>query len=281
MSTGDARRLHAVIEPIAATIFFSPASAAAYASLGLDRAPGYFCSRAAAMGRVAPGVVAAAFYSFHPSFVAANLRWDVAEPEAVLAARTRAARETMSPLVDVDVDLREAVDALRDAVASCRFDGRPLAAAHAGLPWPEDSATALWHAATVLREFRGDGHVAVLLSHGIDAAQALVLDAAYSGKPEKYYAFRNFPLADMEAAAELLRGRAFIAADGSLTEGGAKFREMIEIDTDRLAAPAFEALGAARREQAMRALAPVVERAIETRAISHFLERLYRSQFPG
>jgi hypothetical protein len=279
MSTTDARRFHAVIEPVAATIFFAPVAHEEYAKLGLDPVAGYFCSRSAPMGRVDAGVVAATFYSFNPAMVRASLRWDVAEPDAVLAARFRAARETMTPLV-ADLDgIGDALDALRDAIDACRFDGRALAAAHAALPWPDDQPTALWHAATVLREYRGDGHIATLLTHGIDAVQALVLDAAFSGKPEKYYEFRQFDEGETKLAIEALQARAFLDADGTITEGGSKFREMIEVDTDRLASPAFAALTPERRAATIAVLAQIVEKAIETRAVPRFVERLYRKSF--
>ncbi len=42
---------------------------------------------------------------------------------------------------------------------------------------------ALWHAATVLREHRGDGHVAALVAAGLDGRQALVTMAATGAVP--------------------------------------------------------------------------------------------------
>jgi hypothetical protein len=56
--------------------------------------------------------------------------------------------------------------------------GRVLAAANAALPAPDDALARLWQAATVLREHRGDGHFAALVTAGIDGCEALVLRCA-------------------------------------------------------------------------------------------------------
>lgn len=277
--TATARRFHALLEPVAATVFFVPEATDEYARLGLNAVQGYFCSRAAPMGRVSPAVVVAAFYSFHPTVVSANLRWDIAGPDAVVAARTRAAGEAMRRLLTDEngslPDVGRALDVLRGAVGACGFAGRPLAAAHAALRWPEDAATALWHASAVLREHRGDGHIAVLVSHGVTPAEALVLDAAYAKrKPPAYFAFHGVPDAETSVARARLQDRGYLDAGGSLTDGGAKFREMIEMETDRLAAPAYTALSEDDREGAIRLLDPLVRRICERRGVPRFVAAL-------
>lgn len=285
MSTSTARRLHALVEPIAATIFFSPEAEQAYGALGLDPTQGYVCSRSAPMGRVTADVVVAVFYSFDPAMIRAALRWDLVDPASILAARMDAAAATMRRLLMDDdgtlPDLSRIVDAMHDVVRACRPEGRPLAAAHASLPWPDDEPTALWHAATTLREYRGDGHVAVLQSHGIDAAEALVLDEAWSGRPPAYYAYRQTEDAALSRARVALRERGFIDGDGALTDGGAKFREMIEIDTDRLAWAPFSTVDQQRLDDAIQDLMPLVARIGERRGFPRFLVRLFRASFPG
>jgi hypothetical protein len=279
-----ARRFHALLEPIAASIYFSPEASSDFRALGLDETQAYVCSRSAAMGRVAADVVVAAFYSFDADMIRTSLRWDISEPARVLETRMRAARDVMRRLLAREdgsmPELYDVVTALRLAVDACRPEGRPLAAAHAALPWPDDSPTALWHAATVLREFRGDGHIAVLQSHGIDAPQALALDAAWSGRPAAYYEYRRLTAPERERALAVLRGRGFLDADGALTDGGAKFREMLEVDTDRLASPPFAALSEERCERTIEALVPLVAQIGERRGIPRFLVRLFRAGFP-
>jgi hypothetical protein len=238
------------------------------------------------MGSVQPEVTQATFYVFSPALIAAYLprAWDLVPPEQVVEARyagvEAALRRGLEGLADTK-EVAEAAELAWSVLPDLPHAGRTLAAAHARLPRHPEPLLALWQALTVLREYRGDGHVATLLTHGIDAVQALVLDAAYSGKPQKYYEFRSFDADETKLAVEALRARAFIAADGTITEGGAKFREMIEIDTDRLASPAFDALTPERKDATVATLARVVERAIELRAVPRFVERLYRKQFPG
>jgi hypothetical protein len=245
-----------------------------YAALGLDPLQGYFCARAAAMGRVSADVVASAFFSFSPELVRYGTRWDIASPEAVLSARLRAAGACLARLLNGRVPAR-AVDLLRTAAASCRPEGRPLFAANAGLPWPQDEPGALWHASTLLREYRGDGHIAVLVSHGLDPLEALALDSAYSGKPGASFAWRQWPESETAAAMNRLRDRGFLDAEGALTGGGAKFREMIENETDRLAVPPFAAVGAAACEEALGALVPLAAKIIEGRAVPRFIGTLF------
>jgi hypothetical protein len=57
-------------------------------------------------------------------------------------------------------------------------DGRPLHAGHAELPWPDSPLAALWHAITLLREYRGDGHIIALVANGPRGLEALITCAA-------------------------------------------------------------------------------------------------------
>jgi hypothetical protein len=203
------------------------------------------------------------------------VRWDVAGPERVLEARTHAARDAMRRIMPEDAGAARASALLRRIVDACRPEGRPLAAAHASLPWPDDDATALWHAATVLREHRGDGHNAVLVAHGVSPAEALVLDGAYNTlKTEKYFAFRRFREDELQSARDALRARAFLSEDGTITDGGGKFREMIEMETDRLATPPYSALTEAEREELGELLTPIAESMAEQRGVPRFVGAL-------
>ena len=162
------RRLGAVIEPIVAALYFAPEATEAYQAIGLDWASGYFRGRAAPLGRVPPDVVAAVFYNFNPALIAA-FDWNEPSPESVLATRSGAVRAMLTRIWEgADVsDIVRTTRLLAEAATACRPEGRPLYAANARLPMPDDALEALWHIANVLREFRGDSHVAVLLSHGV------------------------------------------------------------------------------------------------------------------
>jgi hypothetical protein len=241
-------------EALHGLIYFAPEAHQRYAALGIDPKSGYFASRAAAMGAVGPGPVAGAFFNFNPDLVARALpaAWERATPAAMLAARLEAAGAALSRALGGAVDtpeIREAADLARRAAESVadRPEGRPLFAAHVALPWPEPPHLILWQAQTVLREFRGDGHVAALTLAGLTGLEAIVLHAA-SGEVPRRFLQRSRGWSDEQwaEAAERLRGRGLIG-DGDepgLTDLGREQRAWIEAATDRLAAPAYVVLGA-------------------------------------
>ncbi len=272
------RRFLATIEPITSMIFFSPEAFAGYEALGLDGWSGYFCSRAAAMGPVSPEVVVATFYNFSPTIVRPNVRWDIASPEQVLEARRAGAKATLERVLgdgERPPRLDRAVDLLRQACEACPPEGRPLAAAHARLPWPDDELLALWHGCTVLREFRGDGHVAVLVGHGVGPVEAILLHTAYiGGKLEFLKATRQWDDEAIAAGTARLVDRGFMTPERTLTDGGAKYRLMLEHDTDRLATAPFVALGDERCEELLGLLNPVAMRLLEARAAPRALGRM-------
>ncbi|MEU4625642.1 hypothetical protein AB0G04_37425 [Actinoplanes sp. NPDC023801] len=247
------RQAWRVAEPLHGLIYFAPEAHERYADLGLDPRSGYFASRSAAMGPVGAGPVVAAFYNFNPALVTRALpaAWDRTAPAAVLAARTEAAGAALSralgDLVDT-AEMREAADLARRAAESAAAypEGRPLFAAHVALPWPDDRPhVVLWHAQTILREFRGDGHVAALLMAGLTGLEALVLHAA-SGEVPRRFLQRSRGWSDEQwaEATGRLRGRGLLEGDEPvLSDSGRAQRAWIEAATDRLATPAYTVLG--------------------------------------
>lgn len=279
MTTTTPRRFLTVLEPISAMIFFSPEAFEGYAALGLDGWSGYFSSRAAPMGAVSPEVVVATFYNFSPSIVRPNVRWDLASPEKVLEARHEGARRTLARVFSEGEGgtpaLGRTIELLREAVAACPPEGRPLAAAHARLPWPEDELLGLWHGATVLREFRGDGHVAVLVGHGVGPVDAILLHSAYiGGKFDFLKLSRQWDDAALDEAAARLVDRGFLTPERALTDAGGKFRLMLEHDTDRVSQAPFDALGEDKCEELLGLLEPIALRLLETRAAPRALGRM-------
>ena len=255
--TGEssARRAWRVTEPLHAMIYFVPEAPERYAALGVHPAAGYFASRAAVFGAVGAGPVIAAFYNFNPDLVRRALpsAWEKATPAAVLAARMDAAdaalRRGLGDAVDAP-EVAEAADLARRAADSAASwaEGRPLYAAHADLPWPVEPHLRLFHAQTLLREFRGDGHVAALLTAGISGLDALILHVA-SGEADVRFLrpTRGWSRDQWAAAIDRLRERGLVTGgdgDGpALTEAGRELRAGVEATTDRLAEPAYEVLG--------------------------------------
>ncbi|MFJ4580350.1 SCO6745 family protein [Streptomyces echinatus] len=236
------------LEPVHGMIYFVPEARRRYADLGLSGHAGYFASRGAAFGPASAELIISTFYNFNPAFVrrAVAGAWDATTPQQVLDARYRAAGEALRRAGIHELPALDEVLALthRAAEAACDHgQGRPLFAAHAALPWPEEPVLRLWHAQTLLREFRGDGHVAVLLSEGVGGLEALILHAATGDVPVGFLkASRAWPEEEWADTLERLRERGLLDGD-SLSPEGALLRRHIEDRTDRLALPGYAALG--------------------------------------
>ncbi len=123
-------------------------------------------------------------------------------------------------------------------------EGRPLFAGHASLDWPDDPLLVLWHAQSLLREFRGDGHVAVLMTEEVNGLESLVIHGGTGEVPRAVLqSSRGWTDAEWDEASAGLRSRGWLEPDGSLTESGRVHRQGVEDRTDALATPAYEALG--------------------------------------
>lgn len=266
MDTASARSLHRVVEPYHAWVYFAPEAQTVYPEVGLKgQWMGYFASRSAAMGAVEAATVAATFYSFAPGLVrrAIPSAWTLSTPERVLEARYRLVDQGLRRLLGDLIggpEVKEAADLARAAAEAADCDGRPLAAAHRDLPWPDEPHVVLWHATAVLREHRGDGHLATLLAAGLDGREALLTVAAV--KPEYrdfVYNLRGWTAEELEASLEGLRTRGLVDADGSATEECRQLRRDIEAQTDRLALGPYAAIGQERSERLQATLTPLVE----------------------
>ncbi|MGW4856024.1 SCO6745 family protein [Streptomyces sp. NPDC004288] len=241
-----------LLEPLHAVLYYAPEAFEGAAALGYateGRWPSYFAWRAAPLGPVGPVRVASAFYSFSPAMVAEHVAgaWETAAPADVLAARLRAVDRTYRALLGDDVvtgpELAEAAALARRAARAAGPEGRPLAAAQAELPWPEAPHLVLWQAATILREHRGDGHLAALLAAGLDPAESLVSFAAIGAAPGPVFESRGWSAAEWAAARARLTARGLLEPDGTATDAGRALRAEVERRTDELAAAPWEALG--------------------------------------
>lgn len=249
----EARRCFNAHHPVHAAYYFAPEHDERYGRLGLEAGPmAYLAGRAAPLGRVGAGVVTATFYNFHPALVARHLpqAWEAAAPETVLATRLEITDSYLTRLLGPDAvasaEMREAAGLALRAAEACTRPGRPLYSANADLPVPSAPHLALWHAATLLREYRGDGHVLTLVEAGLDGLEALVSHTATgtNWKPGYLQAARGWSPAEWAAARERLRGRGLMDAEDGLTEAGAELRREIEARTDRLDLAPYEHLGA-------------------------------------
>ncbi|WP_409350686.1 SCO6745 family protein [Streptomyces tauricus] len=250
---GRVRQMWHLIEPLHAVLYYAPEVSEEAAALGFDvgeRWPSYFPLRAAPLGAVGSGRVASAFYSFSPRMVAEHMdpAWGIASPEAVVEARgrgiDRAYRAIFGDRVD-SPELAEAAALARRAAEAADLAGRPLAAANSGLPWPESPHRQLWHAATILREHRGDGHLAALLVAGLDPVESLVSFAAIGAASVERFESRGWSAREWSDAGERLVARGLLGGDGIATDAGRALRSSVERHTDELAAAPWRALGPA------------------------------------
>ena len=247
-----ARRTWRTPEMIHGFVYFAPEHTQAYAALGLSARAGYFASRSAPMGATSAELVIATFFNFEPAYVRRNMAgvWDNVTPAALLDARRDATgaalRRILGPEVAESSDVEEAAGlARRAAEAACaHLSGKPLFAGHASLPWPDDPLLVLWHAQTLLREFRGDIHIAAMTAEGIDGCEALVTHAATGDiTREILQGSRAWSDDQWDAAVESLRAKGHLDSDGSFTDKGAESRQRIEDQTDAGALVAYAALG--------------------------------------
>jgi hypothetical protein len=260
-----ARRLWQALEPVHAVTYFAPEPRAACQELGTRGFwASYFAQRAAPLGAAPPELVTALFYNFHPGLVARSVPgvWAVAPPrrflEVRLAAVDAALRRLLGPGLIGSAGLAEAAGTAREAALAAPTAGRALAAANRALDWPEPAHLVLWHAQTVLREQRGDGHVALLFTAGLDPVEALVLFAADTDLDGEYLrTVRGWSEGEWAAAAERLTARGLVAA-GRATPAGAALRAEVEARTDALADAPWVGIGAQRIERLVELVEPVV-----------------------
>jgi Helix-turn-helix family len=257
------RRMFELVEPIA-TVTYSEVPNAAFLAVGMRNYwDGYFAGRAAPLGLAPAEVVHAVFYNFADGEVARHIPWVWGKitPAEAIAVRERgsaaALRQMIGGLADSPVLVRAGDLATRAAV-SAPAEGRALYAGLRALEVPAEPVARLWHAATLLREHRGDGHNAALLAHGIGGTEAHVLLALSLGmRAEEFGRIHHLPTAQLAAVVDGLRGRGLVDAAGGFTDAGRRTRQRIEALTDELAAPAYDVLSADELDELASGLEPV------------------------
>lgn len=251
-----ARKTWRTVEPIHGMVYFAAEAAEVYGAAGLiGNRTGYFASRSAAFGAAPAEVVISTFYNFYPGLVrrCIPVAWEQASPADVLAARLELVDRALTRLLGTEAlesaAMEEASTLARRAAEAAAGDlgGRPLFAAHASLPWPSAPHLVLWHAQTMLREYRGDAHIAGLLLAGLDPVETLITHAGTGDVPEAVLkATRAWPDEDWQAGVERLVERDLVAqgADSvTLTERGRLLRQELEDRTDAASVRPYSALG--------------------------------------
>ena len=261
---GVARQIWRLLEPVHAVTYFSPEPLAELQSAGYRGFwMGYFAGRAAPLGAAPADLVHAVFYNFRYDHVARALpdAWDFAPPSRALEARragsVAALRRLLGSLADAPA-VRRAAEIAAEAARRAPLEGRPLFAANHTLAEPDEPLELLWHAATLLREHRGDGHVAVLTANGVDGREAHVLHSlATSTPPSVSAAARQFGEEEWATVTAVLTERGWAEVDGTITEAGRHVKHVVEDRTDELAASAYDHLDTAAVQEFLAALRPL------------------------
>jgi hypothetical protein len=259
--------------------YFTPESRAATDALGCKGGwMGYFGMRAAPLGAVPPEVVTALFYNFHPDKVARALpeAWEIASPQAFLDTRLSGVDGSLRRMLPEDVlagrELAEAADLLREAAEHAPIVGRPLGAANAALPWPAEPHLVAWHAATILRESRGDGHVAALLTAGLDPVETLVMFGVDNGLESDFLQIaRGWSVQEWIWAQDRLIARGLLTPQSELSTEGIVLRRWIEDRTDQAATAPWQGIGEEATARLVELLTPIaltIARANEAMAVN-------------
>lgn len=258
-----------LVEPVAAVAYGGSVLEDLADELGLATVwDAYFAGRAAPLGRTHAEVVHALFYNFADGEVARHIPsvWEVVAPKVVIEARQRSCAATLrrasGDLLDSPAVAR-ATELLLRAATSATTEGRPMYAALTRVQVPDEPVERLWHAANLLREHRGDGHIAALMSEGIGGTECHVLYALSVGMPaEKFGRVHHLPAAQLGAVIGGMHDRGLINDEGWLTEAGLETHRRAEALTDELASPAYQSLTDSELVEVAAGLEPIA-RAIE------------------
>lgn len=247
VSSETVARLHGVTTWFHVFVYSASEAIEEYEKVGLDGRSGYFASRAAPMGPVPPEVITATFYNFPHGLVEHWMRnrWDSVSPAEASAARWRAVGRVLDkhvrPVLSADA-IAEATGIAQRAVDGLRWPGRPLAAGHASIldQCPDDDLVLLWQLMAVLREWRGDGHVALLATEPLSGAECTVLSYALSRGTSFLKASRSWGDDEWSAAVDHLTADGWISAEDAMTEEGKVRRRALETRTNELAAAMWD-----------------------------------------
>jgi hypothetical protein len=266
MTVSIARRMFDLVEPIGVIPYSADDPNEAMFALGFTNYwDTYFAGRAAPLGRVSAEVVDALFYNFAPGEVARHIPkvWRTTTPEAAIAARQTGCANALRRILGDHIDtlaIGRAAELLTKAATSAPLEGRPMYAALRAIPVPDEVVTRLFHAASLLREHRGDGHIAALMVGGVGGLEAHVLFALAMNLPaDKFGRIHHLPAAQLGAVIDGMRDRGLIGDDGWLSAQGRAVKQRVESITDDLAAKPYESLDPDELAELIDALEPLAK----------------------
>ncbi|GAA3963629.1 SCO6745 family protein [Gordonia caeni] len=251
-----ARTAYETLEPFHVLAYFNPGLNDAMADTGLDPHAFYVGARGAPLGDCASPVVTAAFYNFNPDLI--DRSWTSARAVGLAKVADRRAAMLDEQLRSILGDrahapeIAELADGFGELAKSLPLSGRPLSAAWAGVPLPEEPLVRLWTTVAVLREWRGDNHIAALVVNRLDGLDAAVFHEAAHPDPavkrrvlgrDMVLLTRGWSEDDWNAAVDRLvaRGLAEHTEDGHrLTADGAALYDDLEATTDALTEPVWD-----------------------------------------
>lgn len=249
-----ARRAYETVEPFHVVAYFNPGIRDACRDTGVDQSAFYVGARAAPIGEANAAVVTAAFYNFAPTAIEKGWSEAVAAGLAEIDDRryTMLDEQYRTILADIDpTEIERVAEGFGHIIDDLPMAGRTLAAAWAASPVPDAPALALWRHLSVLREWRGDNHLAELVRHGLSGIEAGVLHEADLPDPavrRRVMGRRFFRLTrgwsedQWAAAVARLTERGLVEGDPEehrLTAEGMSVYLDIEAGTDAISAPAF------------------------------------------
>jgi len=259
-----ARRMFELVEPIGVIPYSTDDPNEAMFALGFTNYwDTYFAGRAAPLGVVPAEVVDALLYNFAPGELPRHIPkvWRTTTPAAAIRARQTACVKALRRILGDHIDspgFARAAELLTKAATSAPLEGRPMYAALRAIPVPEETVACLFHAASLLREHRGDGHIAALMVEGVGGLEAHVLLALDTGMPaEKFGRLHHLPGAQLTSVIKGMRERGLIEDDGWLTEPGHAVKQRVEALTDDLAAKPYESLRPDELDELMATLEPL------------------------
>lgn len=269
-----ARRMFELVEPIGVIPYAADEPNEAMFALGFTNYWDiYFAGRAAPLGSSVPAdVVHALFYNFAPGEVARHIPqvWSTTTPAAAIAAREQGCVAALRRILDDRVgspDFPHAVELLTTAAVSAPLEGRPMYAALRALPLPDEPLARLFRAASLLREHRGDGHIAALMAEGIGGLEAHVLLALDLGIPAPTFGrIHHLPPALLAGLIDTMRARGLVEDEATFTTAGRQVKDRVEALTDELALAPYEVLQPGEVDDLVAVLEPIAERLSAVRA---------------
>lgn len=239
-----ARRLRDACEPLAMHPVWARLTNERLAVRGLNFLTSYVWGRASALGEPPASLVAAAFAAFEPGLVTGVYEEGHKQlgRTELLAIRDEATTESLQHILG-HADLSFAVTTLRRGLAVADGTGRALFAGLQARPWPDALAGQLWRACEMVREHRGDSHIAAYITAGFNPVQMNILTELYVGMPLGTYTATRGWSPDTIAANVAHLQTAGLITDEALTPAGLRVREEIEEHTDRMEQPLLDAIG--------------------------------------